>query len=104
MKALGINFLDDKGKEVEPIPANFSLISEIIFPSSFSYPTIQSSNHSIIPPIIHSNIQASIYSSLHCVVDVQTPLIGNNSAIDLYGPQKGAKKEELSLIKKVLNT
>lgn len=100
VNALGIKFLDNKGKEVEPIPANFSLISEIIFPSSFSHPTIQSSNHSIIPPIIHSNIQPSIYSSLQCVVDVQTPLLGDNSAVDLYGLQKGASKSELALIKK----
>lgn len=100
VNALGIKFLDNYGREVEPIPSNFSLISEIIFPSSFSHPAIQSSNDSITPPIIHSNIQASIHSSLHCIVDVQTPLIGNNSAIDLYGPQKGAKKEELSSIKK----
>ncbi|BDQ01582.1 glycerate kinase [Ignavibacterium sp.] len=100
VNALGIKFLDNNGNEVEPIPANFSLISEIIFPSSFSHPTIQSSNHSIIPPIIHSNIQPSIYSSLLCVVDVQTPLLGDNSAVDLYGLQKGASKNELALIKK----
>lgn len=100
VNALGIKFLDNNGNEVEPIPANFSLISEIIFPSSFNHPTIQSSNHSIIPPNIHSNIQPSIYSSLQCVVDVQTPLLGDNSAVDLYGPQKGASKNELALIKK----
>jgi glycerate kinase len=100
VNALGIKFLDNYGREVEPIPVNFSLISEIIFPSSFNHPTIQSSNHSIIPPNIHPNIQPSIYSSLQCVVDVQTPLLGDNSAVDLYGLQKGASKSELAMIKK----
>lgn len=100
VNALGIKFLDNNGNEVEPIPANFSLISEIMLPSSFNHPTIQSSNHSIIPLIINSNIQPFIHSSLHCVVDVQTPLLGDNSAVDLYGLQKGANKNELALIKK----
>ncbi|AFH48976.1 Glycerate kinase [Ignavibacterium album JCM 16511] len=92
VNALGIKFLDNYGREVEPIPANFSLISEIIFPSSFSHPTIQSSNHSMTQPFTQSKMQ--------CIVDVQTPLLGYNSAIDLYGPQKGATKEDLDIIKK----
>ncbi len=84
VNALGIKFLDNLGNEIEPIPANFNLISEITIPNSFNNPIKQSSTHSI----------------LHSVVDVQTPLLGDNSAVDLFGPQKGAKSKELYLIKK----
>lgn len=84
VNALGIKFLDNNGKEVEPIPVNFNLISEIIIPNSFNHSIKQSSTHLI----------------LQCVVDVQTPLLGDNSAVDLYGLQKGANGEELYLIKK----
>ncbi|WP_290663080.1 glycerate kinase [Ignavibacterium sp.] len=106
--ALGVKFLDSYGKEVEPIPANFSLISEIILPSSSNHPIKQSFNHSIKQSFNHSIkqsnnhsiIQSSNHSILKCVADVQTPLLGDNSAVDLYGLQKGANKNELYLIKK----
>lgn len=77
--ALGVKFLDKNGNEIEPLPKNFSLISDIDL------------SHSIIRPINDS--------FLSCIVDVKTPLLGENSAIDLYGPQKCANKEELDLIK-----
>lgn len=98
--ALGVKFLDSYGKEVEPFPANFSLISEIILPSSSNHPIKQSFNHSIKQSSNHSIIQSSNHSILKCVADVQTPLLGDNSAVDLYGLQKGANKNELYLIKK----
>ncbi|MFN3872322.1 MAG: glycerate kinase [Ignavibacterium sp.] len=92
VNALGIKFLDNLGNEIEPIPAKFNLISEITIPNSFNHPIKQSFSHPIK--------QSSIHSILHCVVDVQTPLLGDKSAVDLFGPQKGANSKELYLIKK----
>lgn len=92
VNALGVSFLDKSGKEVEPIPKNFLAISDISFPLSSNHSNIQTFNHSLIQPFNHS--------ILKCIVDVQTPLLGENSAVDLYGPQKGANKEDIYLIKK----
>lgn len=92
VNALGVKFLDRFGKEVEPIPKNFLTISDITFPLSSNHSNIQTFNHSLIQPFNHS--------ILACIVDVQTPLLGDNSAVDLFGPQKGANKEDIYLIKK----
>lgn len=92
VNALGVKFLDIHGNEVEPIPENFLSISDILFPLS--------SNHSAIQPFNHSIIKSFNSSILTCIVDVQTPLLVENSAVDLYGPQKGASKHDLEIIKK----
>ncbi len=90
--ALGVKFLDSNGREIDPIPKNFHLITDILLPSSPNQSISQSANQQIIQSINPSH--------LNCIVDVQTPLLGAKSAIDLYGPQKGATIEELNLIKK----
>lgn len=78
-EALGVIFIDKYGKRVKPVPENFLQIDDFILPD-FS-------------DKLFKQIQ------IKCVVDVETPLLGFNSAIDLYGPQKGASSNELQKIK-----
>ena len=78
-EALGVIFIDKNRKRVKPVPENFLQIDDFILPD-FS-------------DKLFKQIQ------IKCVVDVETPLLGFNSAIDLYGPQKGASSNELQKIK-----
>ena len=79
VEALGVIFLDKNGRRVKPIPENFLQIYDFILP----------------------DLTDKLFNKLHimCVADVETPLLGFNSAIDLYGPQKGASSDELQKIK-----
>lgn len=79
-EALGVIYLDKNGKRIKPIPENFLQINDFILP----------------------DLSDKLFKQLHleCVADVETPLLGFNSAIDLFGPQKGASSDELQKIKK----
>ncbi|MCL6494756.1 MAG: glycerate kinase, partial [Ignavibacterium sp.] len=79
-EALGVIFINKNGKRVKPIPENFLQIDDFILPD-FS-------------DKLFKQIQ------IKCVADVDTPLFGFNSAIVLYGQQKGASSVELQKIKK----
>lgn len=79
VNALGVKFLDKNDLEIETIPENFELISRIDFSKT--------------KKILSDEIKIS------CIVDVQTSLLGEHSAVDLYGTQKGAAKNELMRIK-----
>uniref|UniRef100_A0A832DLA0 Glycerate kinase n=1 Tax=Ignavibacterium album TaxID=591197 RepID=A0A832DLA0_9BACT len=78
-EALGVVFIDKNGKTVKPVPENFLLINDFISP----------------------DLTDKFFKQMkiNCVSDVETPLLGSNSAIDLYGPQKGASSNELQKIK-----
>lgn len=79
-EALGVIFLDKNGRRIKPIPEQFFQIDDFFLP----------------------DLSDEFFKQLHvkCVADVETPLLGFNSAIDLYGPQKGASSGELKKVKK----
>lgn len=84
LNALGFKFFDIDDNEINPIPVNFSIIKRI--------KKIQSSNQSIN--------QSINLPRIYCVVDVDTKLLGEINAIEMYGYQKGANKNDIELIKK----
>lgn len=80
VETLGVKFFDKNKNLIKPVPENFLTIDDISF----------------------SDFQFSLFKDIkiNCIADVETPLLGSNSAIELYGYQKGAVKEEIDKIKK----
>ncbi len=80
---LGLNLFDKKGKELIPIPKNFYQIEKLKLD------------------------KIEVPFNIKCIVDVDTELIGEPGAINIYGEQKSATKEDLINIKtgieKILN-
>lgn len=72
---LGVSFFDADGNRIIPVPNNFNQISKI-------------ENNGIRLPF-----------KLKCVVDVESELIGEPGAIEIYGEQKSASESDLNLIK-----
>lgn len=79
--ALGVTFLDANNQEVIPIPENFHTISRI--------------DTSKIDPRLRS-------VDIRVACDVSNPLLGNNGASMVYGPQKGASKTDVQQLEKHL--
>ena len=79
--ALGYQFLDENGIELSPIGKNLSKVH-----------TINSNN--VLQTL--SNIDFKV------ACDVTNPLFGKHGAAFIYGPQKGASKEEIILLDKGL--
>ena len=75
--ALGYEFLDSEGDSVEPIGKNLSLVKEI-------------RTDKVDPRIMVTDFEVAC--------DVISPLYGEEGAAFLYGPQKGASKEEIELL------
>ncbi|MDE0472237.1 MAG: glycerate kinase [Ekhidna sp.] len=71
MDAMGYQFLNKKGKTIHPNGGNLHEIDRIVTPSSFP------------------KVQITLAS------DVANPLTGRNGATYTYGPQKGAREEDL---------
>jgi glycerate kinase len=67
--ALGYQFLDDQGRELEPIGASMNSIAQI--KTEKVHPRLR-------------NVQ------IHIASDVKNPLLGREGAAPVYGPQKGA--------------
>lgn len=72
---LGLNMFDGNNKPVTNIPQNFIKVSSL----GFNKPTLP--------------------FKIKCVVDVETELIDEPGAIEIYGPQKGASENDLKIIK-----
>jgi glycerate kinase len=72
---LGLSLFDKNCITLSPNPQNFSSVSSIRF----------------VKPDLPFNIK--------CIVDVDTELIGEPGAIEIYGKQKGASDQELKKIK-----
>jgi glycerate 2-kinase len=79
--ALGYRFLDKNGKEVKPIGANLSNISEIDVTN------------------VHPKLSEV---SFEIACDVTNPLYGKDGAAYVYGPQKGASEDDVKLLDKGL--
>ncbi|SOD82326.1 glycerate kinase [Spirosoma fluviale] len=72
--ALGWRFLDENGHELRPCGGNLSQIAKIIPPES------------------------AWTGSVEVACDVTNPLVGPQGATYIYGPQKGAKPDDLSVL------
>jgi len=72
---LGLKLFDKVGKELVPIPQNFSSVAKIIW------------------------VKQNLSFKVKCIVDVETDLIGNPGALEIYGKQKGASDLEIVEIK-----
>ncbi len=79
--ALGVRFLDEKGKELEPVGGNLIHIREI--------------DMSGLDPRIER-------VEIEVVCDVDNPLLGENGAARVYGPQKGASEEQVEELERGL--
>ncbi len=77
LMALGVRFLDDKGKELEPIGKNLLNIARIDTKS------------------LNKRIKMAKFTVM---CDVTNPLVGQNGATYVFGPQKGANKEQLHFL------
>lgn len=76
LEPLGFRFLDDKNQNVLPFPNHLLQIKKINKP------------------------RTDFNKIIKCIIDVETKLLGEVNAIDIYGPQKGASKEDLHHIRK----
>ena len=72
---LGLSLFDKNGNQLSAIPQNFTKASSI----------------KIIRP--------DLPFALECIVDVDTELINEPGAIEIYGKQKGASEKDLKIIK-----
>ena len=73
---LGLILYDENDEEIEPLTLNFSKAKKITF------------------------TKKQLPFKIKCIVDVETELIGNPGAIEIYGKQKGAIENDLAIIKK----
>src|SRR5690606_9247402 len=81
LSALGIRFLDSAGEVLLPVPGHLSRL-ETIDPSGLD------------PRIAKTKI------TILC--DVDNVLLGENGAVQVFGPQKGAKPADLSVLESIL--
>lgn len=79
--ALGYEFLDKDGRQLEPVGKNLALVHEI-------------RSEKVHEKLKNANIQVAC--------DVNNPLYGENGAAKVYGPQKGASSEEVEVLDKGL--
>ncbi len=80
-QALGVKFLDEKGEPIYPIGKELVKIKKIDI----------------------SNLDPRIKDvDIEVICDVENPLIGENGAARVYGPQKGAGPEDVELLEEGL--
>ncbi len=72
---LGLNLFDENRQPLKSIPQNFNKVVSIVFD------------------------KANLPFRIKCIVDVDTTLIGESGAIEIYGPQKGASSDDIKIIK-----
>jgi glycerate 2-kinase len=82
LQALGIRFLDPSKKEMLPIPENLVHLESIDM----------------------TKLDKRIRDTEFIVLcDVENPLLGDNGAAAVFGPQKGASPEDVTLLEKALH-
>jgi glycerate kinase len=72
---LGLSLFDKEGNQLTPVPQNFDSVASFKF------------------------LKPDLPFNLKCIVDVETELIGEPGAIEIYGKQKGASENDLKIIK-----
>lgn len=75
--ALGVQFLDDRGMVLEPVPMNLGRIAKIDF--SKAHPALGQAEFTVM-------------------CDVKNPLTGPNGATAVFGPQKGGREDQLQFL------
>ncbi|HFE37361.1 MAG TPA: glycerate kinase, partial [Gammaproteobacteria bacterium] len=75
--AMGFRFLDNANNEITPCGANLSRITHI-------------DTENIDPRLATTRLEIAC--------DVSNPLLGQNGAINVYGPQKGATRKQIALL------
>ena len=81
-QALGFQFLDDNGNEVEYGATGLAKIKSI-------------RTEQVNPKLYQAQ--------LICITDVDNPLCGSRGASYIFGPQKGAKKEDLPILDQAIS-
>ena len=76
--ALGARFLDDDGRELDPVPAALPDLARIEREAMLELPPVEAA------------------------CDVENPLLGPNGASEVYGPQKGAREDEVRFLESAL--
>ncbi|MFK7925996.1 MAG: glycerate kinase [Bacteroidia bacterium] len=77
-EALGFRFKDQAGQVISPIGANLGDICTIDASTDFDWQAIE----------------------IFCLCDVQNPLLGEQGATSVYGPQKGASQSEVEYLER----
>lgn len=77
LQALGVEFLNENGKQISPGIQDLDKIAEI-------------STEHLLPELQECHFQVAC--------DVTNPLCGTNGAVYVFGPQKGVKEEEKQLL------
>jgi len=95
-RALGFRFLSD-GKELTDGVSELAKLTKIILPErvvgALAAASTQPKDRRLTQPPLQRTVAA---------VDVQNPLLGENGATPVFGPQKGASKGELKILEEAL--
>jgi len=99
-RALGYRFFSD-GKELTDGVSDLAKLTNIISPKkvigALSTATAQPKDRRLTAPPLQSAVPKII-----AAVDVRNPLLGENGATRVFGPQKGASKDELNILEHAL--
>ena len=94
-RALGYRFFSD-GKELTDGVSDLAKLTNIISPA-LATASAQPKDRRLTAPPLQSAVPKII-----AAVDVRNPLLGENGATRVFGPQKGASKDELNILEQAL--
>ena len=100
-KALGFRFFSDR-KELTDGVSELAKLTKITFPEKVVgalVPSAQPKDRRLTQPPLQRTLPKII-----AAVDVQNPLLGENGATRVFGPQKGASKDELNVLERALTS
>ena len=99
-RALGYRFFSD-GKELTDGVSELAKLTNIISPKkvigALAAASAQPKDRRLSQPPLQSAVTKII-----AAVDVRNPLLGENGATRVFGPQKGASKDELNILEQAL--
>ena len=99
-RALGFRFFSDV-KELTGAVSQLAKLTEIIVPEKIVgalVPSAQSKDRRLTQPPLQLGLPKIV-----AAVDVSSPLLGNNGATRVFGPQKGASKNDLEILECALS-
>lgn len=86
LRALGFRFLDDKGRDLPPGPASLENLAEVVRPDDWP---LDATGPGAPPEIL-------------AACDVSNKLLGPKGAAPVFGPQKGARPEDIPALERGL--
>jgi glycerate kinase len=99
-RALGFSFFSDR-KELTDGVSELAKLTKITFPEkvagALAAASAQPKDRRLTQPPLQWTLPKII-----AAVDVQNPLLGENGATRVFGPQKGASKDELNVLERAL--